>query len=92
MMSCLLWVWNLLVAPGKYEHVPIGVHGHGRADQPGGGGHTRLGITGWGSPNSNEGTDTVVLYINKYFVVLTHVSDPYLVPLGKQGSVVLPEK
>ncbi len=34
MLSCLLWVWNLLVAPGKYEHVPIGVHGHGRADQP----------------------------------------------------------
>ncbi len=33
-----------------------------------GGGHTRLRLKGWGSPNSNEGTFTVVLYIYKYFV------------------------
>ncbi len=26
------------------------------------------GLKGWGSPNSNEGTYTVVLYIYKYFV------------------------
>ncbi len=34
-----------------------------------GGGHTRLRLKGWGSPNSNEGTYTVVLYICKYFVI-----------------------
>ncbi len=34
-----------------------------------GGGHTRLRLKGWGSPNSNEGAYTVVLYICKYFVV-----------------------
>ncbi len=34
-----------------------------------GGGHTRLRLKGWGSPNSNEGTYTVVLYIYKYFVM-----------------------
>jgi hypothetical protein len=33
-----------------------------------GGGHTRLLLKGWGSPNSKEGTYTVVLYIYKYFV------------------------
>jgi hypothetical protein len=33
-----------------------------------GGGQTRLRLKGWGSPNSNEGTYTVVLYIYKYFV------------------------
>ncbi len=27
-------------------------------------------LQGWGSPNSNEGTYTVVLYIYKYFVVV----------------------
>jgi hypothetical protein len=26
-------------------------------------------LCGWGSPNSNEGTYTVVLYIYKYFVI-----------------------
>jgi hypothetical protein len=31
-----------------------------------GGGHNRLRLKGWGSPNSNE--YTVVLYIYKYFV------------------------
>ncbi len=36
-----------------------------------GGGHTRLRLKGWGSPNSNEGTYTVVLYIYKYFVLCT---------------------
>jgi hypothetical protein len=35
-----------------------------------GGGHTRLRLKGWGSPNSNEGTYTVVLYIYKHFVGL----------------------
>ncbi len=35
-----------------------------------GGGHTRLWERGWGSPNSDEGTYTVVLYIYKYFVLL----------------------
>ncbi len=35
------------------------------------GGHTRLRLKGWGSPNSNEGTYTVVLYIYKYFVLLS---------------------
>jgi hypothetical protein len=34
-----------------------------------GGGHTRLRLKGWGSPISNEGTYTVVLYIYKYFVI-----------------------
>jgi hypothetical protein len=29
-------------------------------------------LKGWGSPNSNEGTYTVVLYIYKYFVGDTH--------------------
>ncbi len=38
-----------------------------------GGGQTRLRLKGWGSPNSNEGTFTVVLYIYKYFVVQTKV-------------------
>jgi hypothetical protein len=33
-----------------------------------GGEHTRWRLKGWGSPNSNEGTHTVVLYIYKYFV------------------------
>jgi hypothetical protein len=28
-----------------------------------------LRLKGWGSPNSNEGTYTVVLYIYKYFVL-----------------------
>ena len=30
-------------------------------------------LKGWGSPNSNEGTYTVVLYIYKYFVRCTVV-------------------
>ncbi len=38
-----------------------------------GGGHTRLRLKGWGSPNSNEGTYTVVLNIYKYFVVGDHM-------------------
>jgi hypothetical protein len=33
-----------------------------------GGGNARLRLKGWGSPNSDEGTYTVVLYIYKYFV------------------------
>jgi hypothetical protein len=35
------------------------------------GGHTRLRLRGWGSPNSDEGTYTVVLCICKYFVIKT---------------------
>ncbi len=35
------------------------------APPPTGGGHTRLRLKGWGSPNSNEGTYTVVsIYIS----------------------------
>ncbi len=33
-----------------------------------GGGHTRLRVRGWGSPNSDERTYTVVLFIFMYFV------------------------
>ena len=29
--------------------------------------HTRLRVRGWGSPNSDEGTCTVVLYMYLYF-------------------------
>jgi hypothetical protein len=39
-----------------------------------GGGHTPLRLKGWGSPNSHEGTYTVVLYIYKYFVPSTLLS------------------
>jgi hypothetical protein len=35
-----------------------------------------LRLKGWGSPNSNEGTYTVVLYIYKYFVFQTVSSSP----------------
>jgi hypothetical protein len=41
-----------------------------------------LRLKGWGSPNSNEGTYTVVLYIYKYFV-LSPFSRPNL--LGWEG-------
>jgi hypothetical protein len=37
---------------------------------PGVGAHTRLRERSWGSPNSDDGTHTVVLYVNKYFVCL----------------------
>jgi hypothetical protein len=37
----------------------------------GGGGHSRYRERGWGSPNSDGGTYTVVLCIYKYFVCLT---------------------
>ncbi len=40
---------------------------------PGGGAHC-LRERGWGSPNSDEGTYTVVLYIYKYFVHAIHSS------------------
>ena len=33
-------------------------------------GHTRWRERGWGSPNSDEGTYTVVLYIYKYFELM----------------------
>jgi hypothetical protein len=36
-----------------------------------GGGYTGLRERGWGSPNSDEGTYTVVLFIYKYFVSWT---------------------
>ncbi len=39
-------------------------------------------LKGWGSPNSNEGTYTVVLYIYKYFVVsLFYIRDFNLVEM-----------
>jgi hypothetical protein len=45
-----------------------------------GGGHTRLRKRGWewGSPNSDEGTYTVVLCLYKYFVVGQHNCNTYL--------------
>ncbi len=48
----------------------------------GGGGLTRLRLKGWGSPNSNEGTSTVVLYIYKYFVAWTE-----RIGIGMQGNI-----
>jgi hypothetical protein len=41
-------------------------------------------LKGWGSPNSNEGTYTVVLYIYKYFVVsiLHNYSRPCTFDIG----------
>jgi hypothetical protein len=55
------WNWDspTPLAAGECAPPPFGT----------GGGHTRLRLKGWGSPNSNEGTFTVVLYIYKYFVV-----------------------
>jgi hypothetical protein len=47
------------------------------------GGHARLRLKGWGSPNSNEGTFTVVLYIYKYFVVT-----PYQIKVRSLESVL----
>jgi hypothetical protein len=54
------WNWDspTPLAAGECSPPPFGL----------GGGHTRLRLKGWGSPNSNEGTYTVVLYIYKYFV------------------------
>jgi hypothetical protein len=54
------WNWDspTPLAAGECAPTPFGP----------GGGHTRLRLKGWGSPNSNEGTYTVVLYIYKYFV------------------------
>ncbi len=44
---------------------------------PGGGGwiHSQ-GERGWGSPNSDEGTNTVVLFINTYFVHQNNAGRP----------------
>jgi hypothetical protein len=44
----------------------------------GGEGHTRLRERCWGSPNSDEGTYTVVLFIYMYIVQLTLCSFPSL--------------
>jgi hypothetical protein len=38
----------------------------------GGEGHTRWRERGWESPNSDEGTHTVILFIFTYFVAQTH--------------------
>ncbi len=38
-------------------------------------GHTRWRERGWESPNSDEGTYTVVLFIYMYFLVLNHKCD-----------------
>ncbi len=48
----------------------------------GGEGHTRWRERGWESPNSNEGTNTVVLFIYTYFVSYT-----YAVQRGERGCV-----
>jgi hypothetical protein len=47
-----------------------------------GGRHTRWRERGWESPNSDEGTYTVVLYIFNYFVLYIIVRLPFL----KQGD------
>jgi hypothetical protein len=48
----------------------------------GGGGHTRE--RGWGSPNSDEGTYTVVLFIYEYFVAISLAE-----PSGEEGVILL---
>ncbi len=48
-----------------------------------GGGHTRLRERGWGNPNSDEGTHTVVHCISKYFV-------PTPFPFSQSFSIPLP--
>ncbi len=55
------WNWDspTPLAAGECAPPPFGT----------GGGHTRWQLKGWGSPNSNERTYTVVLYIYKYFVI-----------------------
>ncbi len=55
------WNWDspTPLAAGECAPPPFGT----------GGGHTRLRLKGWGSPNSDEWTYTVVLYIYKYFVI-----------------------
>ncbi len=50
---------------------PLGAGGCAPHPLVRGGGHTRLRQRGWGSPNSDEGTYTVVLCICKYFVFRT---------------------
>ncbi len=55
------WDSPTRTAAGEYAPPPHPLQGEG---------HTRLRERGWGSPNSDEGTYTVVLYIYKYFVVM----------------------
>ena len=50
------WVSPTPLAAGECALPPFGL----------GGEHTRLRERGWGSPNADEGTFTVVLYIYKY--------------------------
>ncbi len=72
------WNWDspTPLAAGECAPPPFG---------PGGRAHS---LKGWGSPNSNEGTYTVVLYIYKYFVggsVTVYVRDCTLQLIYKQG-------
>jgi hypothetical protein len=47
-----------------------------------------LRLKGWGSPNSNEGTYTVVLYIYKYFVCAVNQDQNYM----NTGEEILKEE
>jgi hypothetical protein len=60
------WDYPTPLAAGECAPPPFG---------PGGRAHSfaAKGVGHWGSPNSNEGTYTVVLYIYKYFVIAAHV-------------------
>ncbi len=57
------WNWDspTPLAAGECAPPPYGT----------GGGHTRLRLKGWGSPNSNEGTYTVVLYMYNCIYIST---------------------
>ncbi len=58
----------------------------------GGGEHTRLQERGWGSPNSNERTYTVVLYKCMYFVapLLPTCGDDFRRRGGGSGGIRRP--
>jgi hypothetical protein len=53
------------------------------------GGHTRLRERGWGSPNSDEGTHFVVLYVYKYFVPVCYYSLLLNIPDFKVAEIFL---
>ncbi len=67
------------LAAGKCAPPPFGT----------GGGHTGLRLKGWGSPNSNEGTFTVVLYIYKYFEAAIITANLLLFAASHTGLVAL---
>ncbi len=56
------WDSPIPLPPGESDPLPFG---------SGGGGHTRLRERGWWSPNSDEGTYIVVLYLYMYFVIIS---------------------